>query len=145
MLASGVQIEAYSIEDQGDGICFNVFCYNVQPGIDINYEDGSSTLIIDENESSEEIEISQPQEPTESEESEYVSEESSNESSSDSQDEPSDSEKITYVLNTDSLKFHKPSCHHAKKIMGKDYCEETTKTREEVIEDGYDPCGTCDP
>jgi len=42
LLASGVQIEAYSIEDQGDGICFNVFCYNVQPGIDINYADGSS-------------------------------------------------------------------------------------------------------
>lgn len=43
LLASGVQIEAYSVEDGGDGICFNVFCYNVQPGIKINYSDGSSS------------------------------------------------------------------------------------------------------
>lgn len=42
LVASGVQIEAYSIEDDGDGICFNVYCYNVQPKIVINYKDGSS-------------------------------------------------------------------------------------------------------
>lgn len=44
LLASGVQIEAYSVEDDGDGICFNVYCYNVQPGITIDYSDGSSAL-----------------------------------------------------------------------------------------------------
>ena len=43
LLASGVQMEAYSIEDNGNGICFNVYCYNVQPGITINYATGSST------------------------------------------------------------------------------------------------------
>lgn len=43
-LASGVQMEAYSIEDNGSGIRFNVYCYNVQPGVDINYTDGSSEL-----------------------------------------------------------------------------------------------------
>ena len=43
LLASGVQMEAYSVEDCGDGICFNVYCYNVQPQITINYADGSST------------------------------------------------------------------------------------------------------
>ena len=49
LLASGVLIEAKSVEDDGDGILFNVYCYNVQPGISINYangdsaEDGSST------------------------------------------------------------------------------------------------------
>ena len=43
LLASGVQIEAYSVEDNGDGICFNVCCYNAQPGITINYADGSSS------------------------------------------------------------------------------------------------------
>lgn len=32
LVAQGVQMEAYSVEDDGDGICFNVFCYNVQPG-----------------------------------------------------------------------------------------------------------------
>lgn len=43
LVASGVQIEAYSIEDNGDGICFNVYCYNVQPGITINYATGESS------------------------------------------------------------------------------------------------------
>ncbi len=41
-LASGVEIEAYSVEDRGKGICFNVYVYNVQPGITINYETGES-------------------------------------------------------------------------------------------------------
>ena len=44
LVASGVLMEAYSIEDQGDGICFNVYAYNVQPGIVINYADGTSYL-----------------------------------------------------------------------------------------------------
>lgn len=43
LLASGVQMEAYSIEDNGAGICFNVYCYNVQPKITINYTTGVST------------------------------------------------------------------------------------------------------
>lgn len=42
LLASGVQMEAYSIEDEGKGICFNIYCYNVQPGITINYATGAS-------------------------------------------------------------------------------------------------------
>ena len=44
LVASGVQMEAYSVEDNGDGICFNVYCYNVQPGVEINYADGTSKL-----------------------------------------------------------------------------------------------------
>jgi len=41
-LASGVQMEAWSVEDKGQGICFNVYCYNVQPGIIIDYATGES-------------------------------------------------------------------------------------------------------
>lgn len=41
-LASGVEIEAYSVEDKGQGICFNVYVYNVQPGITIDYKTGKS-------------------------------------------------------------------------------------------------------
>lgn len=44
LVASGVQIEAYSIEDNGKGICFNVYIYNVQPGIKIDYATGKSEL-----------------------------------------------------------------------------------------------------
>ena len=42
LVASGVQLEAQSIEDDGDGVCFNVYCYNVQPGIIIDYATGES-------------------------------------------------------------------------------------------------------
>ena len=42
LLADGVLMEAYSVEDKGESICYNVFCYNVQPSIIIDYTDGSS-------------------------------------------------------------------------------------------------------
>ncbi|MCD7819325.1 MAG: DNA/RNA non-specific endonuclease [Lachnospiraceae bacterium] len=44
LLASGVLMEAYSVEDNGAGICFCVYCYNVQPGIAIDYSTGESCL-----------------------------------------------------------------------------------------------------
>ena len=43
LLATGVEIEAYSVEDNGKGIKFNVFVYNVQDGININYSNGNSS------------------------------------------------------------------------------------------------------
>lgn len=53
LVASGVQLEAQSVEDKGEGVCFNVYCYNVQPNIEINYatgecivNDGEDLLII---------------------------------------------------------------------------------------------------
>lgn len=42
LVASGVIIEAKSVEDKGAGVQFNVYCYNVQPGISIDYIDGQS-------------------------------------------------------------------------------------------------------
>ena len=42
LVASGVQMEAESVEDDGAGVKFNVYCYNVQPGIGINYKTGDS-------------------------------------------------------------------------------------------------------
>lgn len=44
LLASGVLMEAYSVEDLGEGICFCVYCYNVQPGIKIDYSTGENQL-----------------------------------------------------------------------------------------------------
>ena len=45
LVANGVQMEAWSVEDDGKGICFNVYCFNVQPGIGIDYKDGESWRI----------------------------------------------------------------------------------------------------
>ena len=44
LVAHGVLMEGYSVEDSGTGICFNVFCYNVQPYIEIDYADGTSWI-----------------------------------------------------------------------------------------------------
>lgn len=44
LVASGVELEAYSVEDNGVGVCFNVYVYNVQPNIKINYLTGESVL-----------------------------------------------------------------------------------------------------
>lgn len=44
LLASGVEMEAYSIEDNGHGLSFHVYVYNVENGVNINYKDGTSTL-----------------------------------------------------------------------------------------------------
>ena len=45
LLASGVQLEAYSLKDKGKGLSFNVYCYNVQPGVDIDYVNGGSEMV----------------------------------------------------------------------------------------------------
>ncbi len=44
LVASGVQMEAFSVEDEGEGICFNVYAYNAQPGISVDYATGKSSL-----------------------------------------------------------------------------------------------------
>lgn len=44
LVANGVRMEAWSVEDAGDGICYHVYCYNVQPGVEIDYATGDSWL-----------------------------------------------------------------------------------------------------
>ena len=57
LLATGVKMEAKSVEDDGDGICFNIYVYNVQPGVEIDYATGNSWLSeqVEEQESSSEV------------------------------------------------------------------------------------------
>ena len=45
LVATGIQLEALSVEDNGSGIKFNVFIYNVQDGIEIDYSTGESKLV----------------------------------------------------------------------------------------------------
>lgn len=51
---------------------------------------------------------------------------------------------ITYVLNTNTMKFHYPDCRSVKQMKDKNRLIEET-TREDLIERGYDPCGNCNP
>lgn len=48
LVASGVEMEGYSVEDEGEGISFHVYCYNVQPGVEIDYETGESWAVGEE-------------------------------------------------------------------------------------------------
>lgn len=69
LLASGVQIEAKSVEDNGAGILFNVYCYNVQDGVTIDYATGDSKLdntSTDSSNSSESVANTNTSEKTES-------------------------------------------------------------------------------
>lgn len=106
LVATGVLMEAFSVEDNGDGIMFCVFCYNVQPGVDIDYSTGKSTL------------------------ADAVTDE-----------EPSTKAGELYILNTSSKKFHSEDCSSLPKENRQDYIG----TREEVINMGYSPCGSCKP
>ena len=44
LVARGVEMEAFSVEDQGEGVYFHVYCYNNQPGVSIDYATGESRL-----------------------------------------------------------------------------------------------------
>jgi len=120
LVASGVQMEAMSVEDKGAGISFNVFCYNVQPGVEINYADGKSKLA--EGQQTAKTAGNKPKVcPT-----------------------ADDYAVQSYVLNNGSKKFHKPDCSGAEKISVKNK-ENFKGRRAELISKGYSPCGICKP
>ena len=126
LVASGVQMEAKSVEDDGEGISFNVYCYNVQPGIMIDYSTGDSW------------EESDP----ETEKETVLSEFSDGEMQE--QEEVQGYYQETYIINTNSRVFHKPKCSSVKRMKEKNKME-CTGTREEILDQGYSPCKNCNP
>jgi DNA-entry nuclease len=113
LLCKGVKMEAYSVEDNGKGISFNVFCYNTQPSIKIDYKTGESYLIVT---------------PT-------TTPETSNSESN---------IEATYILNTNSKKFHTPSCSSVNKMSDKNK-QSFTGDKNDLIAQGYSACGICKP
>ena len=112
LVASGVQMEAESVEDDGAGVKFNVFCYNIQPGIGIDYATGDSWV----------------------DDGNAVVENTDTDSA----------EQTEFVINTNTGKFHKPDCKSVKKMKAKNK-EEFNGSRDELIAEGYEPCGSCRP
>ncbi len=143
LLAKGVQMEALSVEDQGASVSFNVFCYNVQPGVEIDYSDGSNHL-------AEGAVRSMPQEEAEAGETEARETETQQAEAEDSrQDEAAGernggSEELDYVLNTNTHRFHYPDCKSVSDMKDKNK-EEFHGSRDELISMGYQPCGNCRP
>ena len=142
LLAAGVLMEGKSVEDNGEGVLFCVFAYNVQPGVSIDYATGESfadgTIVNDTSVQQEETQQSTDtnvqQEETQQSTDTNVQQEETQQSA----------ETQTYVLNTNTHKFHKPGCYSVEKIKPENYAE-FTGTREEAIAYGYDPCKNCNP
>lgn len=123
LLAAGVLMEGKSVEDNGDGVLFCVFAYNVQPGVTIDYATGESYEDGTEGVTAEpEVAASQ------------VTDNAAAELS----------EEQTYILNTNTQKFHKPDCKSVETIKPQNYAE-FTGAREELLAAGYEPCKNCNP
>lgn len=142
LVASGVQMQAESVEDDGVGISFNVYVYNVQPYVVIDYKTGENW---------EGDEIAEPEgkwaDGTEAEPSDSKSDSKINaktDSAATSKAEAKDTKEQTYILNKNTKKFHKPECSGAKKIKAKNKGE-YTGSRQTLIDEGYEPCGNCNP
>lgn len=120
LVASGVLMEAKSVEDDGDGILFNVFCYNVQPNITIDYATGDSHL------------------------NEGISTEPSETEVTSQPETPVQTSGTTYILNTNTKKFHYPSCSSVDQMKDSNK-QEYTGSRDDLIAQGYDPCKRCNP
>ncbi|MBO5463098.1 MAG: DNA/RNA non-specific endonuclease [Clostridia bacterium] len=128
LVARGVQMEAYSVEDNGDGICFNVYCYNNQPSVKIDYATGNSELVDDDTGN---------KTTTEKRAEKTTSVETSSGSGSSSQE-------AKYILNTNSKKIHRPTCSSAKK-MKESNKQEYTGSKNDLLAQGYTACGICNP
>ena len=137
LVATALEIEAYSVEDQGREISFNVLIYNVQEGYTISY---SSGRYVEDNGQQPGVilQLLPGEEDSEAAERMLPGRSESYDDQTISEDEP------TYILNTNTMRFHYPYCDSVQDIKDKNK-ELFYGTREEAIEQGYTPCGRCNP
>lgn len=142
LVADGVLMEGYSVEDEGDGICFCAYAYNVQPGITIDYATGDSWLSSEngnsDSSSGGNSAVSQSAADKSGTQQAAVQTESVKETST-----PVSTE-TEYILNTNTKKFHYPSCSSVKQMKASNK-KEYTGSRDDLIAQGYDPCKKCNP
>lgn len=134
LVCRGVLMEAKSVEDNGEGIEFCVYVYNVQPGVTINYETGDSCL---GNSNSVVTDI-----PVTSGTSN--NDDASNSGSTDSDVTNSAAITENYIINENTHKFHKPSCSSVFK-MNEANKKEYTGDKNKLISEGYEACKSCNP
>lgn len=129
LVARGVQIEAYSVEDDGEGISFNVFVFNAQPGIKINYADGTSELIDNS------IEVKDK----EAKETDISKQEEDNKDTGNNEVQTGE-----YVLNTNTMKIHYKDCPSVEDIQPNNR-ESFNGAKDYLLDNGYTACGRCKP
>ncbi|WP_302385015.1 DNA/RNA non-specific endonuclease [uncultured Adlercreutzia sp.] len=138
LVARGVRMMAESVEDGGEGVAFNVFCYNVQPGVVIDYGTGASML---EEDATPLPDVSGAESAPDAASEGAGAREASEKGATGSDEGKGVAE---YVLNTNSRKFHLPSCSSVGQMSPKNR-EDVEDTRENLIANGYDPCKRCNP
>ena len=131
LVARGVQIEAYSVEDLGKGISFNIYCHNVQPYININYQNGESSLASDAPQTNQAPAASQAPATTQAQSPAPAPTQAPQAQS-------------TYILNANTRKFHYSHCRCVKRMKDSNKIP-LTGTRDQAISQGYDPCQVCNP
>lgn len=186
LVARGVQMEAESVEDGGQAVRFNVFVYNVEPGVKIDYVTGKSRESSDVphvatsgeatatgagaapnaageeasdasakspngNARSESTNNTTPRSNTENSQTNQANNATgSSDATNPSNGTGSEGDSATsygsqeYVLNTKSMKFHRPTCSSVDDIADSNK-QEATATRDELISEGYSPCKQCNP
>ena len=138
LVARGVHMMAESVEDGGEGVAFNVFCYNVQPGVVIDYGTGESML---EEDATPLPDVSGAESAPDTASEGAGAGEASEKGATGSAEGKGTTE---YVLNTNSKKFPLPSCSSVDQMSPKNR-EDVEDTRENLIAKGYDPCKRCNP
>ena len=141
LVASGVLMEAESVEDQGEGVLFCVYVYNVQPGIAIDYATGESWA---DGSGSAGITAGQGTAGNGSSQNQSAGSGAAGSSGGGAGSSGSSATVQTYILNTNSKKFHLPSCTSVTQMKAANR-QEFTGTRDEVIAEGYEPCKNCNP
>ena len=144
LVASGVLMEAESVEDEGDGVLFCVYVYNVQPGVTIDYATGKSELAEDGNTGSSSSGSTAGSGKTTGSSNVGNNSLEASGSSGKSNTSASGTESGTYILNTKTMKFHCPDCDSVKSIKAENR-EEYTGEREKLINEGYEACKSCKP
>lgn len=113
LVCRGVMVEAYSLEDNGDGIDFSVWCPNVQPDVEIDYATGEAQIADEDHAAAQ-----------------------------DAADDAASNAEGEYVLNTNSHKVHEADCPGVEDISPANR-QDFDGTLAEAENMGYEPCGQC--
>ena len=155
LVCRGVLMEAWSVADSGAGVCFNVFCYNVQPGIAIDYASGESSLIGDYVTTTAVTSITTAFSSTStvtSTRSKTTTSAVSKTTASKTTEPKTTSTSVTtsyigdynYIVNKKTGVFHNPDCSSVKQMNDENKLY-FHGSRDDALSKNYKPCSKCNP